>query len=58
MKRLAEIKTKIITSISQRYADFIIKKLNDSLESDEFEIWFSQGLYLDLWCEQHGIYLN
>ena len=25
---------------------------------DEFEIWFTQGLYLDLWCEQHGIYLN
>jgi hypothetical protein len=58
MKRLAEIKTKIITSISQRYADFIIEKLNDSLGSDEFEIWFSQVLYLDLWCEQQGIYLN
>ena len=58
MKRIAEIKKNIITSISQRYADFIIRKLNDSLESDEFEIWFTQGLYLDLWCEQHVIYLN
>jgi hypothetical protein len=58
MKRFKEIKTKFITSISQRYADFIIRNLNDSLGSDEFEIWFSQGLYLDLWCEQRGIYLN
>lgn len=58
MKRIAEIKKNIITSISQRYADFIIRKLNDSLESGEFEIWFTQGLYLDLWCEQRGIYLN
>jgi hypothetical protein len=49
---------RIITKFSQIYADFIIRNLNDSLGSDEFEIWFTQGLYLDLWCEQRGIYLN
>jgi hypothetical protein len=58
MKRITEFKTRIITAITQMYANFIIINLNDSLGSDEFEIWFTQGLYLDLWCEQRGIYLN
>ena len=56
MRKIKEFKTRVITKYAQMYADFLIERLK---ESYEFEIWFTQALYLDLWCEQnHGIYLN
>jgi len=59
MRKIKEFKTKVITKYAQMYADFLIERMKESTDTSEFEIWFTQGLYLDLWCEQnHGIYLN
>jgi len=59
MQKIKEFKTKVIKKYAQMYADFLIERLKESTNTQEFEIWFTQALYLDLWCEQnHGIYLN
>jgi len=59
MRKIKEFKNKVITKYAQMYADFLIERLKESKDPYEFEIWFTQALYLDLWCEQnHGIYLN
>lgn len=49
---------KIIKKITQSYANFIIDKLKDCKSDKEFEMWYTQGLYLDLWCELRGIELE
>lgn len=59
MRKIKEFKIKVITKYAQMYADFLIERMKESTDTYEFEIWFTQALYLDLWCEQnHGIYLN
>jgi len=59
MRKIKEFKKRVITKYAQMYADFLIERLKESIGTPEFEIWFTQGLYLDLWCEQnHEIYLN
>jgi len=59
MRKIKEFKKRVITKYAQIYADFLIEKLKESEDTFEFEIWFTQALHLDLWCEQnHGIYLN
>ncbi len=55
------IKEKIkffIISILQKYANFIIEKLEKSKTDEEFEMWFSQALYLDFYCNKHYIFLD
>jgi hypothetical protein len=59
MRKLKEFKIRIIQKFAQKYADFLITRMQNSVDQNEFEIWFIQGLYLDLWCQQkHNIYLD
>jgi len=48
----------IIKKVTQRYADFLISRLELSNSDEEFETWFTMSLYLDLYCTNRGIYLN
>lgn len=57
MKKLKEFKIRVIRKYAQMYADFLIERLKESTDQ-EFEIWFTQALYLDFYCEQRGIYLD
>lgn len=58
MKKLKEFKNRVIKKIAQKYADFLIDRLEQSTDQQEFEMWFTQALYLDLYCEQREIYLD
>lgn len=49
---------KLIKKFAQSYADFIIERLKSAQSDKEFETWYIQGLYLDLWCENKGIELE
>ena len=49
---------RIIEKVTQRYADFLISRLELSNSDEEFETWFTMALYLDLYCTNKGIYLN
>jgi len=58
MKKLKEFRNRVIKKIAQKYADFLIDRLEQSTDQQEFEMWFTQALYLDLYCEQREIYLD
>ena len=58
MKKLKEFKNRVIKKIAQKYANFLIDRLEQSADQQEFEMWFTQALYLDLYCEQREIYLD
>jgi hypothetical protein len=49
---------RIIEKVTQRYADFLISRLELSNSKEEFETWFTLALYLDLYCKNRRIYLN
>jgi hypothetical protein len=49
---------RIIEKVSQRFADFLISRMEQSIVKEEFETWFTMALYLDLYCTNKGIYLN
>jgi hypothetical protein len=49
---------RIIEKLSQRFADLLISRMEQSNSSEEFETWFTMALYLDLYCTNKGIYLN
>ncbi len=49
---------RIIKKVTQRYADFLISRLELSNSNEEFETWFTIALHLDLYCTNRGIYLN
>jgi len=43
----------------QRIADFICIMLELSMNNQrQFDYWMWQGLSLDYWCKERGIYLN
>lgn len=58
MKKIKELRVKFIMSWAQPMADFLIERLETSVDEKEFETWFSMALYLDLYCTQKGVYLN
>ena len=59
MKKIKEIKSKFIIALAQPMADFLIKRLEMSLNNEEeFETWFTMLLYLDIYCTEKGVYLN
>ena len=58
MKKLKEFRNRVIKKIAQKYANFLIDRLEQSTDQQEFEMWFTQALYLDLYCEQREIYLD
>jgi len=58
MKKLKEFRNRVIKKIAQKYADFLIDRLEQSTDKQEFEMWFTQALYLDLYSEQREIYLD
>lgn len=58
MKKIKQIRAKFITSWAQPMADFLIKRLETSLDNQEFETWFTMALHLDLYCTNKGVYLN
>ncbi len=49
---------RIIEKETQRYADFLISRLELSNSKEEFETWLTMALHLDLYCTNKGIYLN
>ena len=49
---------RIIEKVSQRFSDFLISRMEQSIVEEEFETWFIIALYLDLYCTNKGIYLN
>lgn len=58
MNKLKELRAKLITSWAQPMADFLIERLENSANNEEFETWFTISLYLDLYCTNKGVYLN
>ena len=58
MKKLKELRAKFIMSWAQPMADFLIQRLEMSIDNEEFETWFTIALHLDLYCTQKGVYLN
>ncbi len=58
MKKIKQFRNKLIRKIAQPYANFLIEQLKQSTTQQEYEIWFTQALYLDFYCEQKGIYLD
>ena len=43
----------------QKVADFIYVMLELTMDKqDHFDFWMWQGLSLDYWCVERGIYLN
>ena len=58
MKKLKELRARFIMSWAQPMADFLIQRLETSLDNEEFETWFTIALHLELYCTQKGVYLN
>ena len=58
MKKLKELRAKFTMSWAQPMADFLIQRLEMSIDNQEFETWFTIALHLDLYCTQKGVYLN
>lgn len=58
MKKLKELRARFIMSWAQPMADFLIQRLEMSIDNQEFETWFTIALHLDLYCTQKGVYLN
>ena len=58
MKKLKEIRVKFIMSWAQPLADFIILRMKETDEENEFNTLFTFGLYLDFYCTKKDIYLN
>ncbi len=56
---MKNFKKKIITVIFQKYADFLIERLQNSKSDVEFNSWLNQAVYIDLYCiYKHDIYLD
>jgi hypothetical protein len=58
MKKIKELRSKFTMSWAQPMANFLIQRLEMSLDSEEFEKWLSMAIYLDLYCTNKGVYLN
>lgn len=58
MKYIREALNTIIKPIAQKYADFLITKLDQSTSDEEFQMWFNQAIYLDFYCTSRDIYLD
>lgn len=58
MKKLKELRAKFVMGWAQPMADFLIQRLEMSIDNEEFETWFTIALHLDLYCTQKGVYLN
>lgn len=58
MKKLKEFKTNLTKRLLQKYANFLIERLDASKDDKEFEMWFNQALYLDLFSSNRGIELE
>ena len=58
MKKLKELRAKFTMSWAQPMANFLIERLETSVDNQEFETWFIIALHLDLYCTNKGIYLN
>jgi hypothetical protein len=58
MKKIKDIRVSIIKFWTQPFADFLIERLETSVDEKEFETWFTMSLHLDLYCTQKGVYLN
>ena len=58
MKNTKEIINRFTIIWCQPIADYLIERLENSLEEKEFETWFKLSLYLDLYCINKGVYLN
>lgn len=53
------MKRKIITKITQSFADFIYERLKNAQSDEEFNTWFNLGAKLDAYCVvYHEIYLD
>ena len=58
MKKLKELRARFITRWAQPMANFLIERLETSIDNQEFETWFTIALHLDLYCTNKGVYLN
>lgn len=58
MKKIKELRSKFTMSWAQPVANFLIQRLEISLDSEEFEKWLNMAIYLDLYCTNKGVYLN
>ena len=58
MKKIKELRARFTMSWAQPMADFLIERLEKSIDNEEFETWFTMALHLDLYCTQKGVYLN
>ena len=58
MKKIKELRSKFTMSWAQPMANFLIQRLEMSLESEDFETWLNMAIYLDLYCTNKGVYLN
>ena len=52
------MKNKIFTYFAQKTANFIIERLQKSNNQKEFDFWYNQGLFLNTYCQNKGVYLN
>jgi hypothetical protein len=58
MKKLKELRVSLIKTWAQPLADFIIKKMKETQNENEFKSLYTMGLYLDFYCEKKGLYLD
>lgn len=49
---------KVLTKILQTYADFLISRLENSKNNDEFQSFYLQALYLDFFSNRFNIELK
>lgn len=58
MKKLKELRVSLIKTWAQPFTDFIIKKMKETQNENEFKSLYTMGLYLDFYCEKKGLYLD
>ena len=58
MKKLKEIRINFIKGWAQPLADFLIERMKEAKDENEFKTLYTLGLYLDFYCEKKGVYLD